>query len=129
MVKTTKQPSAYATAPSNPMFSTEVKAIQNTQSFSNKKRGKGKNKKLGNQQENPKPTALDNDNKGKRNAKYTCLFCVGDNFMKECPHHDEISKFLKSKPTLDVLTDYFPSQQQLIDHMSNQGNSSSTEKF
>ena len=42
---------------------------------------------------------------------------------------DEISQFLKSNPALAVLTDPFPSQQQLIDHMSNQGNSSLSEEI
>ena len=49
--------------------------------------------------------------------------------MKECPHHDEITQFLKTNPAPAVLTDPFPSQQQLIDHMSNQGNSSSSEEM
>ena len=40
----------------------------------------------------------------------------------EAPH-DEINMFLKSNPVPVVLIDPFPSQQQLIDHMSNQGNS------
>ena len=49
--------------------------------------------------------------------------------MKECPHHDEITLFLKTNLAPAVLTDPFPSQQQLIDHMSNQGNSSSLEEI
>ena len=49
--------------------------------------------------------------------------------MKECPRRDKISKFLKINPTLVVLIDPFPSQQQLIDHMSNQGTSNSTEEI
>ena len=63
--------------------------------------------------------ALENDNKGKRKSKYPFLLCAGNHFMKECSIHDEINKFLKSNPTPAVLTDHFPSQQQLIDHMSN----------
>ena len=55
--------------------------------------------------------------------------CSGEHFSKECPHQDEISQFLKSNPTPAVLTDPFPSQQQLIDHMSNQGHSSSSEEI
>ena len=47
--------------------------------------------------------------------------------MKESPHREENSKFMKSTPTPMVLTDPFPSQQQLIDHMSNQGTSGSME--
>ena len=39
--------------------------------------------------------------------------------MKECPRRNEITQFLKTNPTLPVLTDPFPSQQQKIDHMSN----------
>ena len=46
--------------------------------------------------------------------------------MKECPLREEIIQFLKTNPTPVVLTDPFPSQQQLIDHISNQGNSSSS---
>ena len=61
--------------------------------------------------------------------KYPCLLCGGDHFSKECPRRDEISQFLKSNPTPAVLMDPFPSQQQLIDHMSNQGNSSSSEEI
>ena len=36
---------------------------------------------------------------------------------------------MKTNSTPTILTDPFPSQQQLIDHMSNQGNSSSSEKI
>ena len=61
--------------------------------------------------------------------KYPCLLCGGDHFTKECPCRDEITQFLKTNPVLAVLTDPFPSQQQLIDHMSNQGNSSSSEEI
>ena len=42
---------------------------------------------------------------------------------------DEISQFLKSNHTPVVLTDPFPYQQQPIDHMLNQGNSSSSEEI
>ena len=48
--------------------------------------------------------------------------------MKECPHHEEITQFLKTNPAPTFLMDPFPSQQQLIDHMSNQGHSSSSEE-
>ena len=48
--------------------------------------------------------------------------------MKEFPFHEEFNQFLKANPTPTVLTDHFPFQQQLIDHMSNQGNSSSSEE-
>ena len=111
------------------MVSSEVNAIQSMQTPDSIKKGKGKSKKLGNQQENPNATATENDNKGKRKAKYPCLLCGGDCFTKECPCLEEINKFIKSNPTPVVLTNPFLSQQQLIDHMSNQGTSSSTEEI
>ena len=69
------------------------------------------------------------NDKGKSKAKYPFLLCGGDHFANECPRYDEISKFLKSNPIPTVLTNPFPSQQQLIDHMSNQGTSNSTEEI
>ena len=69
------------------------------------------------------------NDKRKRKAKYPCLLCGGDHFTKECPRRDKISKFLKSNPVPTVLTDPFPSQQQLIDHMSNHGTSNSIEEI
>ena len=114
--------------PLTPKVSAEVNSIQSTQTSRNKKKGKNRNKKPRNQQETPQPTNNDN-NTGKRKAKYPCLLCGGGHFSKECPHRDEISYFLKSNPATAVLTDPFPSQQQLVDHMSNQGNSSSWEEI
>ena len=73
--------------------------------------------------------ATENDNKGKKNAKYPCLLCGGYHFMKDFPLREDISKFIKSNPTPAVLTNPFPSQQQLIDHMSNQGTSSSMKEI
>ena len=61
--------------------------------------------------------------------KYPCLLYGRDHFSKDCPRRDKISQFLKSNPTPTVLTDPFPSQQQLIDHMYNQGNSSLSEEI
>ena len=49
--------------------------------------------------------------------------------MKECPCREEITQFLKTNPAPAILTDPFTSQQQLIDHMSNQGKSSSSEEI
>ena len=128
-VKPTKQPKTATPTPSTRKVFIEVNSIQSTQNLgNNKKKFKNRNKKPGNQQETPRPTNSDN-NKGKRKAKYPCLLCGGDHFSKECPHRDEISQFSKSNPAPTVLTDSFPSQQQLIDHMSNQGKSSSSEEI
>ena len=49
--------------------------------------------------------------------------------MKEFHCRDEIIKFLKSNPSPTVLTDPFPYQHQLIDHMSNQEKPNSTEEI
>ena len=49
--------------------------------------------------------------------------------MKDCPRREEINNFLKTNPTPIILTDHFPYQQQLIDHMSNQGSSSYSEEI
>ena len=84
----TKQHSTSTTTLSTPTVSTEVNAIQSTQTPSNKKKGKGKNKKPRNQQENPKDIARENDNKGKRKAKYPYLFCGGYHFTKYFPRHE-----------------------------------------
>ena len=102
--------------------------MQYSQTPSNKKKGKGKTKKYGNQQENPKTVTLENESTPKQKYKYPFLLCGGDHFTKECPRHEEINKFLKSNPTLVDLTDPFPSQQQLIDHTFH-GSSSSTEEI
>ena len=74
--------------------------------------------KIDNQQEENKPPNPDADSKGKRKVKYPYLICGGDQFTKECPHHEEINKFLKNSPTPAVLKDPFPSQEQSIDHKS-----------
>ena len=64
--KTTKQPQTTTPTPSTPKFFAEVNSIQSIQTSGiNKKKGKSKNKKPGNQKENPKRTTNDND-KGKR---------------------------------------------------------------
>ena len=128
IAKLAKQNQTSTPTPSTPKVSTEVNSIQAFQtSGNNKKKGKNKNKKPGNQQENPRTTKNDND-KGKRKEKYPCLLCGGDHFTKECPRRDEISQFLKSNPTPTVLMDPFPYQQKLID-LSNQGHSSLSEEI
>ena len=82
VVKPSKQPQTTTPTPSTPKFSTEVNSIQSTHtSGNNKKKGKNRNKKPGNQQDTPRPTNSDND-KGKRKEKYPYLLCKGDHFTK-----------------------------------------------
>ena len=73
MKKPAKQPNASTSAPSTPTVSTKLNAIQSTQTPGNKKKGKGKNKKPGNQQKNPKPTTNEND-KGESNVMLLHLY-------------------------------------------------------
>ena len=86
--KPTKQ--TQTATPSNPKVSTKVNSIQIIQTSSNKKKGKNRNKKPGNQQETPRSTNNDN-RKGKRKDKYPYLLCSGDHFSKEFLYWDEIS--------------------------------------
>ena len=72
---------------------------------------------------------IENDIKPKRKAKYPCLFSKYDHLVKECSRHEEINKFLKNNPTPTVLIDPFQSQQQLVDHKSLHGTSSSTKEI
>ena len=107
--KPAKQPQTSTPTPSSPKVSAKINSIQSTQTpGNNKKKGKAKNKKPGNPQENPKPTINEND-KEKIKEKYPFILCGGDHFMKECPHHEEINQFLKTNPAPSVLTDPFPS--------------------
>ena len=52
-MKLTKQPQTATPTPSTPKVYAEVNSIQSTQTSGNKKKGKIRNKKLGNQQETP----------------------------------------------------------------------------
>ena len=71
----------------------------------------------------------ENESKLKHKSKYPCLLCGDDHLTKEYPRNEEINKFLKNNLTPTVLTDSFPYQQQLIDHTSLHGASSSMEEI
>ena len=43
---------------------------------------------------------------------FSCMIYGEDHYMKECPHHDEVTKFLKGTSQLAILTDPFPPPQQ-----------------
>ena len=62
-MKPAKQNQTTTPTLSNPKVSAEANSIQSTQTSGNKKKGKNRNKKPGNQQETPQPTHNDN-NKG-----------------------------------------------------------------
>jgi hypothetical protein len=48
--------------------------------------------------------------KGK--LKFPCMICIEDHHTKYCPHHEEVTKFVKGTSQPTVLTDPFPPQQQ-----------------
>ena len=77
IAKPSKQQIAYSTNSYTPTFLVEVNAIQYSQTSNNKKNGKGKVKKYGNQQDNPNTTTPDNESKPKHKDKYTCLLHEG----------------------------------------------------
>jgi hypothetical protein len=99
-------------APS-PAQTSEVNVIQSTSSQQpgGKKKNKGKSKKYSNQQESTKPQTTV-ETKPKRKVKFPCLICGDDHYTKYCPHHEEVTKFLKGTSQPTVLTDPFPPQQQ-----------------
>ena len=63
--KPTKQQISSTVTSLSPIVSAEVNATKYSQTPSNKKKGKGKNKKYGNQQENPKTVTPKNESKPK----------------------------------------------------------------
>ena len=40
------------------------------------------------------------------------MTCAKDNYTKDCPHKDEVTRFLKGNSQPPVLKDHFPPQQQ-----------------
>jgi hypothetical protein len=107
-----------APSPAPPAGKTsEVNAVQTTPTGKNTKnrKGRGKNKegKNTNPNEQAKPPAV--DERDKRKPRYPCLMCNDDHYTKDCPRRAEVHKFLQStsKPsTPAVLSQPFPSQQQ-----------------
>jgi hypothetical protein len=102
----------------------EVNSVQSTPTGKNqnKKKGKGKNKeeKNNNQQFEKSKTQIA-DEKDKHKPRYPFLICVEDHYMKDCPRHTEVTKFLQGTRNLSapvVLSQPFPSQQhaQLVIH-------------
>jgi hypothetical protein len=94
----------------------EVNAVQSTPTGKNKsKKGRGKNKEGKNtpQAEQTKTTPVDDRDKCK--PRYPCLIYGDDHYMKDCPRHAEVTKFLQGAPKPPapvILSQPFPSQQQ-----------------
>jgi hypothetical protein len=105
-----------APSPAPPTDKTsEVNAVQSTRTGKNKsKKGRGKNKEGKNtsQAEQTKTTPVDDQDKHK--PRYPCLICGDDHYMKDCPRHVEVTKFLQGapkQPAPTILSQPFPSQQ------------------
>jgi hypothetical protein len=85
------------TPPTFPGKTSEVNTIQSTPTSKNKnkKKGKGENKEdKNNNQQSDKPKTQLVDDKEKRKPCYPCLICGEDHYMKDCPRHAEVNKFL-----------------------------------
>jgi hypothetical protein len=93
------------TAPS-PTQTSEVNVVHSTSSQQpgGKKKNKGKSKNSSNQQESTKTV----DTQLKRKAKLPCMICMEDHYMKDFPHREEVTKFLKGTSQPAVLTNPFP---------------------
>jgi hypothetical protein len=93
----------------------EVNFIQSTLAGKNKsKKGKGKNKKDKNNPQSEKSKTQDVDDKDKCKPICPFLICGDDHYMKDCPRHVEVAKFLKGTakpPTPVIFSQPFPSQQ------------------
>jgi hypothetical protein len=124
------------TTPSHTKTS-EVNVVQSTsfQHPGGKKKRKGKSKNSSNRQESTKT----NDTQPKRKAKFPCMIFAEDQYMKDCPHREEVAKVLKGTSQPVVLTNPFLIQQEKMvaeypsplqgrnaDHPHHQDTSSST---
>jgi hypothetical protein len=79
------------------------------------KKGKGKNKEDKNTPQVERTKTPPVDDRDKRKPRYPCLICGDDHYTKDCPRRAEVTKFLQGAPkppTLAVLSQPFPSQQQ-----------------
>jgi hypothetical protein len=120
-----------APSPAPPTGKTsEVNAVQSTPAGKNKsKKGRGKNKEEKNtsQAERTKTTPVDDRDKCK--PRYPCLICGDDHYMKDCPRHAEVTKFLQGAPKSPapvIFSQTFPSQQQAQLVIHDQPSSSTT---
>ena len=94
-----------------PEKTSEVNAIQSSQQSGGKKKANnGKNKKA-DSQEPTKTQEPATEPKEKRKAKYPCMICSDDHYTKDCPHKEEVAKFLKANAQPVVLKNPFPTQQ------------------
>jgi hypothetical protein len=106
-----------APSPTPPTGKTsELNAIQSTLAGKNKSRkGKGKNKEEKNNFQSERTKTPPVDDRDKCKPQYPCLICGDDHYTKDCPRRAEVTKFLQGTmkpPTLTILSQPFPSQQQ-----------------
>jgi hypothetical protein len=106
-----------ASSPTPPTGKTsDVNSVQSTLAEKNKsKRGKGKNKEDKNNPPTEKTKTPHVDDRDKHKPRYPCLIYGDDHYTKDCPRLVEVTKFLQGTqnlPTLTILSQPFPSQQQ-----------------
>ena len=92
-------------------FEVNVVNSSSSQKFGGKKNitpAKGKNKHASKQHETTQTQEPIVEPKPKQKAKFPCMICGDDHYTKECPHKDQVTKFLKGNSQPAVLTDPFP---------------------
>jgi hypothetical protein len=112
------QTSIPSNSASSPAKTSQVNAVQSASSPQpgGKKKNKNKSKKTYDQTESLKtqtqPPIV--DKQPQRKLKFPCLMCGEDHYTRDCPHRDEVTKFLKGNSQPVVLTNPFPPQQQTM---------------
>jgi hypothetical protein len=102
------------TPPTDNIF--EVNDVQSTPTGKKKSiKGKGKNKEEKNNSQAKRTKTPPVDDRDKHKPQYPCLICGDDHYTKDCPRQAKVTKLLQGTtkpPTLAVLSQPFPSQQQ-----------------
>ena len=92
--------------------------VQTSKSSRHKNKNKQRKESFGEQEEaNPKETTPSKNKKGKKKVKFPCLACKEeDHFTRDCLRLVDVQKFVEQtkNPSLAVLTNPFPAQQQLV---------------
>jgi len=108
----------------------EVNAVQSTgsnrSSTGDQKKGKGKHKP-NNARFGKKSNSPANDS-SHRKPKFPCLMCGEMNFIKDCPHRENVNCFIKDNvPTTTILTNPFPNQANQVESQDRTSGSTSSQ--
>lgn len=117
-------------SPSDKLVS-EVNAIQssgsNKSSVGDQKKGKGNQKPNNNARFGKRSNSPSNDTSD-RKPKYPCIICGEKHFTKDCPHRENVQRFVKGKPpTTALLTEPFLDQANQVESHHQTSDSSSSQ--